>query len=706
MRPVTVFLGLVIGFLAIALAVPAAASYKVGLTHGTNKHRPEFDFDALTTYHIYAAQNEWEPFQVLIRNDAAVTNIDVVVDEFTGPGAAITQIEPYRVAYVPVTIDTISQNPPDPSNVGMWPDGLVPFVDHFVGETRDGAPFDLEADFAQAVFVDVFIPADQTPGDYTATVTVTADGHADWTGTVTLTVWDFAIPTGLSLASIYQFGENAAYEFHQAHGGVTDFDTLWLRYMQEFARHRISISDSFSNPGYVWNYDTSTFDWDWSAFDAKFGPLWDGTFYRPGFQFTSLRLPYPPGGRPGDVAEEDWEREWWAGWADHFRDHGWTDILFLYLPDEPDPSEYPELADLADRLHNADPDLRAMVTEQINDVLTDHVDIWTPDEPLFSDSLPWPPYPEAYDERRAAGDTTWWYNCVSASMGMDYATHFVDYESTHMRIWTWLTRRYGFTGILFWHTNWLLPEIDPWVSMWAAQFFVQGDGTIIYPGTIDHIGGETDIPVASLRMKYLREAMEDYEYFHLLDQRGDAEWMSAVARTAAPKTYHWEKDWSVLLDWRRKVAEKILGVLDEDAPNPPSDLQATAQVEAIAVTWTKPAAADLAGFEIWYGLHENDSFFGGTLDATATGAVVNGLLPGREYRVWAKAFDTNGNRSATSDVVTAVPLADEESDDDNDDDAKGDDDDNGSTDRNGVSADPLPENSADDDAAAGCGGWR
>jgi hypothetical protein len=206
-------------------------------------------------------------------------------------------------------------------------------------------------------------------------------------------------------------------------------------------------------------------------------------------------------------------------------------------------------------------------------------------------------------------------------------------------------------------------------------------------------------------MKYLREAMEDYEYFHILDEQAKDQWVDDVTRTVAPKSYIWEHDWAVLLQWREKVAMKILGTADETAPAPPDDMFADGIEDGVYLAWTPPADTDLAGYDIWYGLYEGDEFFGGTInDKTATEAEIEGLIPGREYRLWIKAFDEAGNRSGASDIVTATPLGDEGDDDD---DTDGSDDERGSDgsleNPNGVGV--TTDKDADDDSAGSCGGW-
>lgn len=657
---------LAVGFATLFAFCPgsARAEYLIGLTHGIYKHRPEFSFTPTDQYRLYCAQNEWEPFQVLIWDDDGVENVDVTVTEFSGPGDDITEVEPYRVHYVPVLPGEISHFPPDPSRAGLWPDGLIPFVDHYDYEVRDGAPFDVPAEFAQAVFVDIYVPAGQTPGDYTATVTVTADGHVDWTGTITLTVWDFALPNGSSLVSNYSYARDGLCEYHLEHGATTDCEVLHARFFEEYARHRMSSHRWHKTPTYTWDDPSQTLTYDWAAWDDYHAPYLDGTFYLPGYEFNTINLPRGFGDPPADMTQEEWDEMHWAAWGAHFRDKGWLDKAWCYLRDEPTPSQYPSVRDLAARIHAADPDLQAFVTEQYAEVMAPEIDIWCPDEPLFSDSLPWPPYPEIYEELRAEGKKTWWYNCVSALVGYDYANHMVDQEANYMRAWLWLTRRYGFTGILFWRIQYLWDKQDVWEDMYSDSLLCQGDGTLFYPGVPDKIGGTTDIPLPSLRIKALREGMEDYEYFHILDQRGEEAWVDDVTRTVAPKTYIWEHDPFVLLDWRRMVAEKILGVLDETPPAPPTDLSAQAQVEAIEISWTPPSDEDLAGYDVWYAIYSGDRFFGGSVGADATGAVLTGLTSGREHRLWVQAFDNNGNRSADSEEVTAVPESAPESDDD------------------------------------------
>ena len=65
-------------------------------------------------------------------------------------------------------------------------------------------------------------------------------------------------------------------------------------------------------------------------------------------------------------------------------------------------------------------------------------------------------------------------------------------------------------------------------------------------------------PVASIRLKDLRDGMEDYEYFVILESRGGHEAVDEVVRTAVPTWGTWEQDPYRLRGLPRRLAEEIL----------------------------------------------------------------------------------------------------------------------------------------------------
>jgi hypothetical protein len=91
--------------------------------------------------------------------------------------------------------------------------------------------------------------------------------------------------------------------------------------------------------------------------------------------------------------------------------------------------------------------------------------------------------------------------------------YFIDEAAAAPRLHPWMNYLYGNTGILYWATdNWARIGCDPWSE---TETFPtgNGDGSLVYPGR-DFMG-----PVASIRLKMLREGLEDYELLTLLGKR-------------------------------------------------------------------------------------------------------------------------------------------------------------------------------------------
>jgi hypothetical protein len=666
-------LGLLVSLLA---ATAASADLAPWTAHSAMKVRPTDPPAGLGAPRLYAARGEWEATQVIVTDAAggALSACDVTVTPLAGPGADLTAIDLYREVYL--WIEHPSRKPGSPETKGWWPDPLVPFADPYFGEDRDGSPFDVPAGENVPIWIEVKVPVDQTPGEYAGEIEVACAEGSPVLIPLTLTVWDITLPEKISLPSSYGYSCGGAYEMHQAMGGTVEKNALTQLYYREALRHRLMFNSGHCvGPEWHWDEGTQEGSFDMTAFDAEVGPVFNGTL-EGGASFDTYRMPYPPGG-----ASRDEQVAFWRTLAQAFRDRGWLDKMYLYLPDEPRPEEYPRLVDLAATLHEADPELRTLATEQIAPGLVGSVDIWCPDEPLFSDWMPSPPFPEDYAERRAQGEETWWYNCMSAQFGLDFSNHFVDEQGTYLRIWPWLTRRYGFTGILFWHTLYVYRIADdPWVDQYSPEFFVNGDGTLFYPGVPAKIGGTHDIPIASLRLKMLREGIEDYEYFTILDGMDLADFVQAEVEARASRTYQWDHDPLALENSRQRLAARILGTLDTEAPDAPTGLATAVGVTSVTLTWDGALASDVAGYEVSLARYPGERVLVLSTDAATRSAEFTGLEEWKPVTLTVRAFDLAGNRGPWADEVTATPRApeadDDSGDDDTGDDTSSDDDDN------------------------------
>jgi len=547
----------------------------------TVKIRPFDSSGTAQSIHIKAAKNEYEAFQVAVSAAEGLNGVSALVSALTGPEGTISSenIRLYREAYMNVVT---------PSNIfdgeaGLWPDALIPATDVFFDETRDAFPFDVPAGENRAIWVDVFVPPTTNAGTYTGNLTITASGENLASVPLTLTVWDFALPSTCSLTSAFGFD---GWENLRGHYGSYDEQysdeivPLAKLYAQSGLMHRISLEGATQED---WSILPAppTAPIDWAEFDTNWGPFFDGIDLPYGLnaaRLTSLSI-----STCGDTDQE--KITFWQHFVSHFKEKGWFDRLFDYTYDEPSEAyEFNELKDRASLIKQADPDLRVLSTVDIKvgteQKLIGVLDIWVPVINAMHDKpgeVCW--YSEyagnqrdQYDERLAAGDELWWYqSCMSHGCYTSddecesgWPSYMIDVPAIYNRIMEWQTFKYNISGELYFATNYAYEHNDnasndPWNTVY--YFGGNGDGTLFYPGRPHKIGGTHHIPVASIRLKMIREGMEDYEYMKMLKDLGAEPFARSQVDSVVTNTYTFTHDPATLYTARENMAERILSTL-------------------------------------------------------------------------------------------------------------------------------------------------
>ena len=223
-------------------------------------------------------------------------------------------------------------------------------------------------------------------------------------------------------------------------------------------------------------------------------------------------------------------RAYLQGLQEHLREKGWLDEAYVYWFDEPDPKDYEFVMNGFRKLKENAPDIHRMLTEQVEPALIGGPNIWCPLTPAYNFDVA--------EERRAAGDTFWWYVCTGPKA--PYATLFIDHPATELRVWLWQTWENKVDGILVWQSNYWTSSVaypdspqnpydDPmgWVTGYGTpagtrQPWGNGDGRFIYPPEAAAGGNPAEPvlegPVDSIRWEMLRDGVEDYEYFVILER--------------------------------------------------------------------------------------------------------------------------------------------------------------------------------------------
>ena len=122
----------------------------------------------------------------------------------------------------------------------------------------------------------------------------------------------------------------------------------------------------------------------------------------------------------------------------------------------------------------------------------------------------------------------------------------IDYPLLHYRVPAWIAWRYRIRGLLYWGgmSFWSQVE-DPWTDpktldrrKGKKQPLFNGEGTLVYPGRA--VGYDGIAP--SLRLKALRDGIEDYEYLAILERLGLAEQAQKVVLPLAGTWFQWDSD--------------------------------------------------------------------------------------------------------------------------------------------------------------------
>ncbi|ACG72618.1 Myxococcales GC_trans_RRR domain protein [Anaeromyxobacter sp. K] len=540
--------------LALSLLPLAASAADAWVASATEKIRPDAKARPQTEAHLSAARNEFAAFQVVVTGPAK--RVTARVEGLDGMDATLFRVD---------TLDVTSPSAVD-GGTGRWPDALVPDVDDVVGEQRNAFPFDVGTE-SRAVWVDVHVPADARSGVYQGAVVISSDA-GEARVPVVLSVYDFVLPSTSSLRTAFglSYGVIAS-----AHGVSGDADAaLRARYGQLALDHRITLTGLNDDGQHA----------DFGHLDRFYGPLIAGTAPTrlEGAKLTAVKY---VGGRTS-VDEH-------AAWAKHAREQGWFDRLFDYTCDEPPLTcAWSDIPARAGAAKQGDPEFRTLVTTQLWDAedhgVADDIDVmvpvvnWMDDRPgsaVAGDQR------DRYDPFLASGPRKelWLYqSCMSHGCGgtvnigspsesdryfTGWPSYMVDASASRNRAMEWITFLERASGELYWETAYSF-RADPWSRQW--DFSGNGDGTLFYPGKPARIGGKTDVPVASVRLKMIRAGMQDYEYLKALADAGDPELARKIARDLFPNAWSTDVAPERFDQARDQIARRILELGGKPTP--------------------------------------------------------------------------------------------------------------------------------------------
>lgn len=473
---------------------------------------------------IKAAKGETESFQIAIKAPAGgLTNVNVtpaaLVNATSGASIDVTAKSLYREHYVQITKAAYGGSNRS-LGPGWYPDGLIPFADPTTGAdlngTLDAVPYTLAENTNTAIWVDVTVPRTAAAGTYKGTFTVTSD-QGNVSVPVTLTVWNFTLPVKSALLSSF-----------------SNWEQPYLKIYQEILRNRID-PDTLDNPAdersLIDNYGLNTIDIG----------FYGGTTYNN----CTMTAPPSVASLQNAVAQNQKDLMLYAFTAD---------------PEDNCPNLFSTYIAWAKNLHQAG--VNQWVTQSPNPALFDDglgtgrsaVDIW-----VMSPNMYDVPGNAAYVKQAIAkGDKVWSYNTGEENT---YSPKWlISYAPINFRIQPgFINQSLGLTGLAYWQVDYW--RGDPWTKPDANA---PGEGVLVLPGTT--VGLPAQTAVATMRLKWIRDGVDDYDYIELLKQKGDGAWALGLAKTVGPDWTNWTRDINALDNVRTQLGDRLSGTTDSPTP--------------------------------------------------------------------------------------------------------------------------------------------
>ncbi|MBN1341737.1 MAG: DUF4091 domain-containing protein [Phycisphaerae bacterium] len=492
--------------------------------------RPKWWFhgDMTGQVHLAAARGETESFQLVVcpiaDGERTMTRLSTDKDHAAGPflpkTVKIASIVPTNLkgpdgATIPASaltmarVDYIKTIPAQypVMNVGDWPDPLMPLE-----------AFDVANPSCQPVWVDLRVPRDANPGRYTGQINVA--GPHPVAITVNLTVWPFELPAKRSYVTM-----GWAFNDWFLAGGVEPL----LQKLTVLIDHGLA-------PWHVCVKLAKNLD----DHDRVFRWLQDR-----GVKLQAMTTSAPD-----------------PKYIEHLRRRGWLKHFICIPGDEPHERDWPEYRKRAETIRKQFPGLTVAMTEGPTPANAGMFDLWIIEPSLQRDDF--------MRAAQARGDRIWWYMCQlpihDTYPGPIWACPGVvlDRPAVDHRIPYWLAWKYGIEGIGYWAIsswpkgweNW--PD-QPWpvnpISKYPYSGQHNGNGFLCYPckGTV----------LPSLRLKILRDGMDDYEYLLLLKARAGNnptprdKQLLAVPPEVAMNLRYYNKDPNAILSARQEIATRI-----------------------------------------------------------------------------------------------------------------------------------------------------
>lgn len=446
-------------------------------------------------------------FVVHARNNLAnvTVEVDVLSNQQTGDLIPVNAIEWNFVGSIPLSSNTPNQ----PKNVINRP-APARYPDYLMQEKQ----LDITKGKHQAIWLTISIPENAVAGTYTGKIIVRSN-QGEQTIPLQVLVYPLKMPEKRNLKVTEWYN---THNFSKFHGISEPYSNDWFAMLKKYAENMVAHRQNvFQVPASTIEVSKSFEDeleFDFTRFDQIAEIFW-----------STGRMDYLETGELFRFGENGWRgseiipvnfnvndrktgEQLVEGGVevlpyllpaieDHLRQKGWLDKTIFHVKDEPSLHNAFAWKEASRYINQFAPDLQRIDAIETTYVLDD-IEIAVPKLDALSS------WYETYKKGLENGVELWYYT-VGIYQGSLLPNKTIDMPLIDSRILHWLNYKYDANGYLHW--GWNQWNEDPFKEVGMHI----GDGWHVYPSK--------DGVLNSLRWEQMRNGIQDYEYFLLLENK-------------------------------------------------------------------------------------------------------------------------------------------------------------------------------------------
>jgi len=458
---------------------------------------------------IFGIRSEIISGQCVIQSKKSLDNVKVEISPLINNDTG-SKIPSENVTWNFVGSVPLSENAPNQLEDILVRKAPARFPDYLM----DNRELDIEKGMYQPVWLTVDIPKNADAGNYYGRLSISS-GSAERSIPVILIVYPLTMPDERHLKVTEWYSTR---NFDKLHGIKEKYSEAWFNMLRIYAdnlvSHRQNIFQVPMNSIEIMLQEDGSLSFDFSRFDQIAQVFWDtgkmdyletgelakfgeGVWFSTDITFKDFNVHNSQKDNLETLTGMEVIPHLLPAFENHLRSKGWLEKTLFHVKDEPTLRNITAWKEASSIIHKYAPDLvRIDAIEATH--LFDDIEIVVPKLDYLAG------WHNTYQEAARKGTELWFYT-VGIYQASSYPNKTIDMPIIDNRILHWLNYKFDLKGFLHW--GWNQWTEDPYEEVGMHI----GDAWHVYP-TKDGV-------LNSLRWEQMRNGIQDYEYFWLLEDK-------------------------------------------------------------------------------------------------------------------------------------------------------------------------------------------